>query len=110
MAALKQGTITEEDIDARNRALLQLLHRVGKFSDRQDTPAEQAINRSEHKRLIREVGGAGCVLLKNKDQLLPIDIQAIKKIAVLRPLADHASAHGSGSSLHVTTRSALYKH
>ncbi|KAM0335577.1 hypothetical protein ACHAQA_000625 [Verticillium albo-atrum] len=97
-SALEQGKLTEADIDKRVRASLVLLDRVGKFADRRPTPAEQAIDRPEHRALIREVGAAGIVLLKNEGGVLPIDASKTKKIALLGPLADHASAHGGGSS------------
>ncbi|KAH6686401.1 glycoside hydrolase superfamily [Plectosphaerella plurivora] len=97
-AALEQGSYSEADIDKRVRASLVLLERVGKFADRRPTPKEQAINKPEHRALIREAGAAGVVLLKNERGVLPIDAKKTKKIALLGPLADHASAHGGGSS------------
>lgn len=96
--ALREGKLKEHDIDARVRASLVLLERVGKFTDRRPTPEEQAIDRPEHRALIREAGAAGVVLLKNERNVLPIDVDKTKKIAFLGPLANHASAHGGGSS------------
>lgn len=97
--ALRDGRVTEVDIDARVRASLVLLERVGKFEDeRRLTPPEQAIDLPEHRALIREAGAAGTVLLKNDRQVLPLNLDKTKKIALLGPLADHASAHGGGSS------------
>ncbi|KAH7176803.1 glycosyl hydrolase family 3 C-terminal domain-containing protein [Dactylonectria macrodidyma] len=69
--ALEDGRISITDINDRVRNSLKLLERVG---------------------------GAGNVLLKNKDEILPIDISKVKKIALLGPLARHASAHGGGSA------------
>lgn len=98
LRALEDGRISVSDIDARVRASLKLLDRVGKFSDRRETPKEQGVDDPNHRALIREVGGAGIVVLKNKDDILPIDFKKTKKIALLGPLAKHASAHGGGSS------------
>ncbi|CAG9976110.1 unnamed protein product [Clonostachys byssicola] len=95
---LKEGRLTEADIDARVRASLVLLERVGKFADRGPTPAERAIDRPEHRALIREAGASAIVLLKNEHEVLPIDVKQTKRIALLGPLANHASAHGGGSS------------
>lgn len=97
-ALLEQGKLRVEDINARVRSSLVLLDRVGKFSDRRPTPEEKAVDLPEHRALIREAGAAGAVLLKNERGVLPIDLRKTKKIALLGPLADHASAHGGGSS------------
>lgn len=96
--ALRDGRVSDTEIDERVRNLLKLLERVGKFSDRGPTPPEQAIDRPEHRALIREAGAAGVVLLKNENNVLPIDTNRTKKIALLGPLAQEASAHGGGSS------------
>lgn len=96
--ALKQGQISEADIDARVLSTLNLLKKVGKFSDRQDTAKEQAIDRPEHRALIRKAGSEGLVLLKNEGGILPINVQKTKKIALLGPLAKYAAAHGGGSA------------
>lgn len=95
---LSAGRLTEQQIDTRVRTFLELLVKVGKFDDRCLTPPEQSINRPEHRALIREAGAAGMTLLKNERNVLPIEISKTKKIAFLGPLADHASAHGGGSS------------
>lgn len=96
--ALKKEQISEHDIDARVLSTLKLLKKVGKFSDRRDTPKEQAIDRPDHRALIRKAGREGIVLLKNQDNTLPINIQKTKKIALLGPLATYAAAHGGGSA------------
>lgn len=97
-AAIKKGEITPKTIDNRARAVLQLLERTGKFSDRREQLAEKAIDLPEHRKLIREAGAEGIVLLKNDNQTLPIDATKIKKIALLGPLAKYAAAHGGGSA------------
>lgn len=96
--ALKDGLISESDIENRVLNSMKLLEKVGKFADRRPTPAEKAIDKPEHRALIREAGRAGVVLLKNDRNILPIDVATKKKIALLGPLAKAASAHGGGSS------------
>jgi beta-glucosidase-like glycosyl hydrolase len=96
--ALKDGRVSESDINDRVRRFLQLLDRVGKFSDRKPTPEERAVDKPEHRALIREAGAAGIVMLKNQGNILPIDVVNVKRIAVLGPLADVPSAHGGGSA------------
>ena len=51
--------------------MLRLIERVGGFDD-PAIPAEQAIDRPEHRALIRRAGAEGTVLLKN-DGVLPLD-------------------------------------
>lgn len=87
-----------EDIDARVLSTLRLLKKVGKFDDRRETPKERAIDSPEHRALIRKAGSEGLVLLKNEGDVLPIDIDKGKKIALLGPLANYAAAHGGGSA------------
>ncbi|PVI06078.1 glycoside hydrolase family 3 protein [Periconia macrospinosa] len=96
--ALKAGEIKESDIDTRVLATLNLLKKVGKFDDRRVTPEEKAIDRLDHRSLIRKAGSEGLVLLKNEGSILPIDTKKTKKIALLGPLAKYAAAHGGGSA------------
>lgn len=96
--ALNDGSIRESDIDDRIGNILRLLKKVGKSDDRRDTPAEQAIDRPEHRALIRKAGGEGIVLLKNEGNILPLNVKKTKKIALLGPLAKYAAAHGGGSA------------
>lgn len=108
-AGLAAGRITAQDVDDRVLALLKLLRQTGKFTDRKATPAEQAVDRPEHRALIREAGAAGIVLLKNdssRDEkgnetttpILPVSKATCRKIALVGPLVDHAAAHGGGSA------------
>jgi beta-glucosidase len=96
--AIERGSIRGEDIDARVLSTLKLLEKVGKLDDRRETPPEQAIDRVEHRALIRQAGSEGIVLLKNDGYILPIDVKKTKRIALLGPLAKYAAAHGGGSA------------
>lgn len=96
--ALNDGQVDIKDIDQRALAVLKLLKRTGKLTDRKNTPKEQAISRPEHEALIREAGAEGIVLLKNSPAVLPLNPENSRKIALLGPLAKYASAHGGGSA------------
>ncbi|KAH7155630.1 family 3 glycoside hydrolase [Dactylonectria estremocensis] len=98
VAAIKEGKITEQTIDERATRVLQFLERLKCFEDA-TIPEEQAIDKPEHRALIREAGSKGIVLLKNDDQVLPLSRDKVKgkKIALL----GHAKiglAHGGGSA------------
>ncbi|KAK7407876.1 hypothetical protein QQX98_009991 [Neonectria punicea] len=98
LAAIKEGKLSEQTIDERATRVLQFLERLKCFED-DSIPDEQAINKPEHRALIREAGSKGIVLLKNDDQVLPLSKDKVKgkKIALL----GHAKiglAHGGGSA------------
>jgi beta-glucosidase len=96
--ALKDNSIAMSTLDTRVHAVLKLLQRTGKLSDRRESFKEQAIDRLEHRNLIRDAGSQGLVLLKNERKTLPIDVTSVKKIALLGPLAKYTAAHGGGSA------------
>lgn len=96
VAAVKAGKVSAETIRERARAVLMLLERVGAFAD-PAMPEEQAIDRPEHRALIRKIGAAGTVLLKN-DGILPLDKAALGAVAVIGPNAAEARVMGGGSA------------
>jgi beta-glucosidase len=105
LEAIQQGLLSESAITDRARNVLELIQKVGGFED-SEIPAEQSIDRPEHRQLIREIAGQGLVLLKNVDNTLPLTKEKIsgKKIALLG-LAKEALIHGGGSaSLHAHYR------
>jgi beta-glucosidase len=96
--AVEENKVDVKDIDKRVLANLKLLRNVGKFTDRRETPKEQAVDLPEHRALVREAGAEGIVLLKNENNTLPLDKSKLKKVAILGPLAKYAAAHGGGSA------------
>lgn len=96
-SAIAEGSLSERTIDDRARAVVKLLKRTGKFDDRRADVAETAQDLPEHRRLIRQAGAAGIVLLKNEN-VLPLEKKKLKKVALLGPLAKYAAAHGGGSA------------
>ena len=79
------------------RRLLQLLVKAGLFEHPQAGP-EQAIDLPEHRALIREAGAEGIVLLKNEQQVLPLQREQLTSIAVIGPNAQVAQIMGGGSA------------
>ncbi|KAL1591472.1 hypothetical protein SLS60_011972 [Paraconiothyrium brasiliense] len=99
--AIKDGEVTEETINDRVRNVLDLIWKIGAFKDPK-IPPERSEDRPEHRKLIRNVGGQGLVLLRNENGVLPLKKDQVKgkKIAMLG-LAKEALIHGGGSaSLH----------
>lgn len=94
--AVDDGLLDVKAVDSCALAILKLLKQTGKF-EKPETPDEQAINRPEDQKLIREAGGKGIVLLKNEDNILPLKAKELKSVAALG-LAKECLAHGGGSA------------
>jgi len=90
--AVKQGFLTEKDIDVSLRRTLTARFRLGMFDPPEmvkyaQTP-ESEIDSEEHRALALKIARESIVLLKN-DGTLPLN-DGVKKIAVLGPLAESA--------------------
>ena len=93
--ALRDGKISQDDIDnAAERALL-LVERV-KGDDMTEELPEKEDDREETRQLIRDAGVEGLTLLKNEGSILPISRTA--QVAVIGPNANRAVAGGGGSA------------
>src|SRR5438067_5231437 len=84
LEAVKQGEVSEDTIDTSVRRLLQLLVKAGLFEHPQ-SEAEQDIDLPEHRALIREAGAEGSVLLKNEQQILPLQHEQLSAMARIGP-------------------------
>ncbi|MEU7972683.1 glycoside hydrolase family 3 C-terminal domain-containing protein [Micromonospora sp. NPDC049089] len=100
--ALATGLLTEADIDARIREILNIRFRLGEFDPgggRHGGITPDVINSPEHQRLARQAAGEAMVLLKNERQALPLDPARTRKVAVLGPLADTLYSDWYGGDL-----------
>ncbi|WP_433316502.1 glycoside hydrolase family 3 C-terminal domain-containing protein [Micromonospora sp. CA-269861] len=100
--ALSSGLLTEQDIDARIREILNVRFRLGEFDPgggRYGGITPDVINSPEHQRLARQAAGEAMVLLKNERQALPLDPARTRKVAVLGPLADTLYSDWYGGDL-----------
>ena len=99
--ALKQGLITEADIDANLRGVFRVMIKLGMLEPAASDPysrigTEAQANGSvddpwlwpKNKALARKVTDESIVLLKNEGGLLPLKAASLKSIAVIGPLAD----------------------
>ncbi|TDZ58418.1 Beta-glucosidase B [Colletotrichum trifolii] len=98
LAAVEKGEVTEAVIDERVRAILKWTERLNGFRDPTIT-VEKAVDRPEHRALIRDAGARGIVLLKNDNNMLPLTRDKVKgkKIALIGYAKD-GLAHGGGSA------------
>ncbi|GAC1400938.1 MAG: glycoside hydrolase family 3 C-terminal domain-containing protein [Ktedonobacteraceae bacterium] len=97
LEAVEQGKVKEATIDTSVRRLLHLLDRASLF-EHPKTGKEQDIDLPEHRALIREAGAEGIVLLKNEQQVLPLQHEQLTSIAVIGPNAQVAQIMGGGSA------------
>ncbi|BFZ61924.1 hypothetical protein YB2330_003002 [Saitoella coloradoensis] len=95
--AVRSGKLEERYVDDSVRRILRLAERTGKFVD--SAPKEEkAIDRPEHRELLRQAAGEGIVLLKNDLDILPLSFESKKIFAVIGPNAKVATAGGGGSA------------
>lgn len=88
--AVKAGTISEADLNETVGRVLSAKFKAGLFEhplvDTQRAGREVAT--ADHIRLARKVADEAIVLLKNQNQLLPLDPTSIKTLAVIGPNAN----------------------
>ena len=88
--SLKEGKVTEEQINAACRRVLEAKYKLGLFSDPYkycDTlRTREKLYTAEHRSSARTIATETFVLLKNDHHLLPLDIKG--KIALIGPMAD----------------------
>lgn len=93
--AIKDGSITEEDLNIAVKRLFLARIKLGMFDSEKKVPFAQipyAINNnSAHSILARKAAQESIVLLKNENKLLPLS-KKIKTIAVIGPNADNVQS------------------
>ncbi len=97
LEAVERGEVAEATIETSVRRLLLLLDKAGFFEHPQAVP-EQAIDLPERRALVREAAAEGIVLLKNEQQILPLQHERLTSIAVIGPNAQVAQITGGGSA------------
>ncbi len=98
LRAVESGEVDAATIDDHARRLLHLMAKVGAF-ERHTEQREQGIDRPEHRALARTAAAEGIVLLKNEDNLLPLQPEALKSLAIIGPNAKTARIMGGGSTM-----------
>ena len=92
--ALKEGLLTEKDIDQSLRRVLNVRFRLGEFDPPGMVPysklGPEVIDSPEHRRLALRTAQESIVLLNNQDHLLPLDKSKTRTLAVIGPFADYA--------------------
>jgi beta-glucosidase len=83
-----------------NDSVRRILRTTLKFTTREDTQNYDSdlIGCEDHVLIAREVAEKSMVLLKNQDNLLPLNIDEINTLALLGPLSDKKNTGDHGSS------------
>ncbi len=95
--AIDAGDLAEADLDAPVRRLLHVFDRVGAFDDPMEPPPDEAVDRPDHRALVRRAASDAMVLLQNSG-VLPLDPSALRTVAVLGPNAERLNVNGGGSA------------
>ncbi|MGH9623428.1 MAG: glycoside hydrolase family 3 N-terminal domain-containing protein [Bryobacteraceae bacterium] len=86
---VRAGRVAESEVDRAVSRILSVKFRLGLFENPYTDPAyaEQITNCEKHRKLALEVAQKAVVLLKNENNLLPLDPKKYKTIAVIGPNA-----------------------
>jgi beta-glucosidase len=90
ISEVKQGIVPESDVDRAAGRVLATKFRLGLFDNPYVDPdfAEKITNSAEHRQLALKAAQKVVVLLKNEQNLLPLDLTKLKTIAVIGPNAE----------------------
>ncbi len=91
---IESGEFTTKELDDKARRVLRLMYRTAMNTDK---PFGSLVS-DEHVAASRTIGEEGIVLLKNDNNVLPIDLNATKTIAVVGENAIKMMTVGGGSS------------
>lgn len=95
-AALRLGQITQASINDSVRRILRTEIRVG-LLNRPHIPDQSIVNSPAHQRLTYTAACQALVLLKNQNNLLPLDATKLHSIAVIGPAAMNMQYGALGS-------------
>lgn len=106
MPAIESGELDEAVIDNKIRRILGVYNRLG-FFEKSDLSKDFRLDTAYVKDVALNVAREGIVLLKNEDDVLPLNKDEAKNIVIIGPNGNAAITGGGGSSkvspLHKTT-------
>ena len=89
---VRKGLIDERDVDVSLKRLLTILFKIGLFDDADQNPygniGREVLECDAHKQQAYEMAQKSMVLLKNEKNILPLNVNKLKRIAVIGPNAD----------------------
>lgn len=94
-AAVESGKVSVRELNAMLVRRYTKMIEMGWFGPQ---PAPRQVPILADAALARQIADSGIVLLKNQNQLLPLDRNHVKSVALIGPYAIQASTGGGGSS------------
>ncbi|MDD4311815.1 MAG: glycoside hydrolase family 3 C-terminal domain-containing protein [Eubacteriales bacterium] len=94
VAAVESGEMTEAELDARSRRVIDLA-----LTYAREGKEKPVVDFQAHHALAREAAEKCAVLLKNEDHILPLDAKKTAKIAILGDWAEHPVFQGTGCAI-----------
>ncbi len=95
---VEKGIIPIEAINEKVRHILTIIFKLGLFDKPESVEDKSLINSFENRKISYETSLESIVLLKNGQNILPLNKNKLKTIAVIGPFADVAITGGGGSS------------
>lgn len=97
IGAVKKGLVSEQTINDMVGRILYVMFKIGLF-DHPTIQERGVVSDKAHREIAYETACEGAVLLKNKNDILPLKLDRIKSIALIGPSAAIARTGGGGSS------------
>ena len=94
--AVKNGEVTEQTIDKMTGNLLRGMFWSGAF-DIKPSLDKSILHNKKHLEIAREASAKSMVLLKNDTKILPLNLNKIKKIAVIGPNGNYGIHYNNGN-------------
>lgn len=98
LPAIESGELIIDKIDEKVKRILTVIFKLGLFDTPEWKENPALVNSPENRKVAYETSLASIVLLKNKNDILPLKIKNIKSIAVIGPSAEIPRTSGGGSA------------
>lgn len=99
VAAVREGLVAEAAVDDKLLRLLRLAARVGALTGFEPAvPPPAPVDPLAATELLRSAASAGMVLLRNRNDVLPLQPDAQRRVALIGQLAVEARTQGGGSA------------
>lgn len=99
--ALKEGNFSTQRLDDMVSRILKAMFKAKLFEGKTIGDENAVVNRPEHAQLALDIAASGIVLLKNKGNILPLDPEKVRSIAVIGEGAAKKVLSSGGGSAHV---------
>ncbi len=96
--AIMKGEISEETVNAKVRNILRMMYRLKMIGKQKEERKAGVYNTPEHREMILRTAEESMILLKNDNQILPLNPAGIKKLVVIGQNAAKIHSDGGGSA------------